>query len=86
MATFDKVISKSSNHRDALYQKGKINHILGKYRESLDLFDKVLAITPRDIEVLQAKGLSHDELNEYREASDAINKSKTVEDEVIYND
>ena len=48
--------------------------------------EKVLAISPRDVEVLQAKGLSHDELNEYREASNAINKSKMVEDEVIYND
>ena len=83
---FDKVLSKDLNHRDALYQKGKINHNLGKYRESLDLFDKVLALSPRDTEVLEAKGLSHDELDEYKEASEAIIKSKTVENEVIYND
>lgn len=86
LSVFDTVLSKVSNHRDALYQKGKINHNLGKYRESLDLFDKVLAISPRDTEVLQAKGLSHDELDEFKAASDAITKSKTVENEVIYND
>ena len=83
---FDKVLLKDSDHRDALYQKGKINHNLGKYREALDLFDKVLALSPRDTEVLQAKGISHDELDEYKEASEAIKKSKTVENEVIYND
>ena len=38
-----------------LYQKGKIFHALGKYRESLDLFDKVLEFRPRDKDVLMAK-------------------------------
>ncbi len=69
-----------------MYQKGKIQHILGNYRESLDLFDRVLAFRPRDNEVLAAKGKSHDELEEYKEASESINKSLLVEDEVIYND
>ena len=86
MTIFDKILSKDPNYRDALYQKGKINHDLGNYRQALDLFDKVLALSPRDTEVLEAKGLSHDELDEYREASEAIMKSRTVENETIYND
>ncbi len=83
---FDKILIDNPKHRDALYQKGKIFHALGKYRESLDLFDKVLEFRPRDKDVLMAKGKSHDELDEFKKASESINKSLTVEDEVVYND
>ena len=86
LEVLDEALSISPKDRDALYQKGKTLHIVGKNREALDLFDKVLEFRPRDTEVLAAKGIAHDDLEEFKKASDSIQKSLSVEDEVVYND
>ena len=86
LKVLDEALSMNPKDRDTLYQKGKTLHIIGKNREALDLFDKVLEFRPRDTQVLAAKGIAHDDLEEFKEASDSIQKSLSVEDEVVYND
>ncbi|MGD1836612.1 MAG: tetratricopeptide repeat protein, partial [Nitrososphaeraceae archaeon] len=43
------------NNVDALYTKGLVLSLLGKYQEGIDLFDKTLEINPNHTDVLLVK-------------------------------
>ena len=73
-------------YKIALYQRGNLFFINKEYRKAISDFDKILEMKENDMATLRSKGLAHDMLEEFEKSSFYLQKSLTVEDDLIYND
>ena len=86
LSILDNLLSIDSHNREALYQRGSLFFNNKKYRKAISDFDKILEIKKNDADSLRSKGLAYDMLGEFEKSSFYLQKSLTIEDDLIYND